>query len=128
MSTGKKLTSALPYHVFMQRQRVLGLYRSMLRAVGRLQREDIRPDIWQQVRVEFRHNKTITDAVSLKALMTEGTRQLEVLKDMAGSPIGGESKIHPVSPVVPIPGVTSWLDSSTEDDVKGRVGEGWPWQ
>ena len=124
MSTaGKRLSQALPYPVFMQRQRVLGLYRSMLKSVQRIDRSDIRADIRQQIKSEFTINKNMTDAVSLRSLMSEGSRQLEILKDMESTP---SSTFNPVFPNNPA--VTSWLDSSTEDEIKGRVGVGWPWQ
>lgn len=83
----------------------------------------MRDDIRQQIRVEFSNNKHVKDAVSLRSLMSEGSRQLEILKDMESTP---SSTFNPVFPSNPA--VTSWLDSSTEDDIKGRVGEGWPWQ
>jgi hypothetical protein len=120
---GKRLGQALSYPAFMQRQRVLGLYRSMLKSVQRIDRSDIRVDISQQIKSEFTNNKNVKDAVSLRSLMSEGSRQLEVLKDMESSPSSTFNPVYPNNPAV-----TSWLDSSTEDDIKGRVGEGWPWQ
>lgn len=82
-------------------------------------------DIQRQIKVEFSNNKHVVDAVSLRSIMAEGSRQLEVLKDMAASsqPTVLNQQVHGGGPQV-----TSWLDSSTPDDVKGRVGEGWPWQ
>jgi hypothetical protein len=129
MSAGKRFGQALPYPVFMQRQRVLGLYRSMLKSVQRMNRNDIQVDVTLQIKTEFTNNKRVKDAVSLRALMSEGTRQLAVLQDMestlgAASETSSQSNTNSIS----TPAVMSWLDSSTEHDAKGRVGEGWPWQ
>ena len=122
MSKGKRLSQVMSYPAFMQRQRVLRLYRSMLQAVKLLERDDIKSDLTNQIQREFRINIKVKDPVSVRSLMSEGSRQLEILKDMGTASKSDLPSMHQIDS-----SVTSWLDSSTEDDVKGRIGTGWPW-
>lgn len=122
MSRSKRLSQAMSYPAFMQRLRVLGLYRAMLKSVQIIERQDIREDLLKQIKSEFLMNRNVKDPVAIRNLMSEGSRQLEMLKDMA-SPSKDNHKSK-----VPLNHTSSWLDSSTEGDIKGRVGTGWPWQ
>lgn len=96
----------------------------MLRSARKLERKDIKEDIINQIRCEFGKNKSINDKGSARALLSEGTRQLGAIQSMAASTIpvdmNNNSGFRPVA--------TSWMESSSEDDIKGRVGEGWPWE
>jgi hypothetical protein len=84
----------------------------MLRSVGKIDDISLREDIKKQIIDNFRQNKTIpTDQISLA--LKEAHNQLKVIQTM--------EKRHSIPN-------DSWLHSSTDDDVKGRIGTGWPWQ
>lgn len=103
-----RVKNALSLHEFMHNREVLRLYRALLRTV----KHDI--DGIDTVRAQFKAHKSATDPISIKALMTDARRALEQLDR---GPTGNNK-----------PEADSWLNGSTDGDIRGRVGEGWPWQ
>lgn len=102
-----RLNNVPLYQDFVKRQRTISLYRSFLRASKKLP-VDSRKDVENQIKMDFRRNSLITDAVVIKSLTQEANRSMRLLLDMISSSSGD-----------------SWLNTSEEN---GRVGVGWPWE
>ena len=120
----------LPLAHFLQRARVLALYRRTLRAAGRLAvatpRE--RHEMRQQITAEYRRHRHLTDKMEINACLLNADRQAGFLESGLANadrrndgPAGtynddGRDKWEP--------GVDAFRDGN---DVLGRVGQGWPW-
>ena len=112
MSAGNRLKNALPLHLFVRRQQVLRLYRSMRRAAGNVVNVDIRLDLQTQIKQEFTKNAVVRDNMAARALIQEANRSLKMLKAM------GERPNH-----------NNERGSQHYDDIadNGELGAGWPW-
>lgn len=119
----RSLENVLPLAAFLHRGRVLDLYRQTLKAVRRLEASPAeRVQLSQHIREQYRKNIDVEPA-ERRTLLVYAERELNFLRsgsrkatstedsDMAGYTRGG------------------WNDPALQqaDDVKGRVGEGWPW-
>jgi hypothetical protein len=118
-----KLKDALPLHVFIRKAKTIHLYRSMLKATRELDNIALREDIKCQIKEEFSNNKHHTDIVVIKSLLLDADRKFQKLKDLSSSPV---KKVDMDMP--------TWLNNNNnnneddgDEDVKGRVGTGWPW-
>lgn len=103
----------LPLHVFVKRQQVVKLYRRLLKAALKLHQDSLQADVTRQIKLEFRKNKDLSDKVAIRNAIQSGHRQLKQVEDMIG---------------VSTRSADSWLSSSDQVDVRGRVGDGWPWR
>jgi hypothetical protein len=114
-------SSAPSFRDFLHRTRVLQQYRSFLRELRGLDERLVR-DLRGQVREGFRKGAaTATTGAAKQAALTEGTRQLQMLRTYAG----GARKHAENAASMGIRG--SWVGTGTPDDVRGRVGVAWPW-
>lgn len=120
-----------PLSFFIQRAKVLALYRRTLRSVERLRgsmgsREV--DDIREEVRREYRRHMHLENNMDIRACMLNGERQATFLESGAvGSGLRGDA--DPPA-VVEAEEQDKWISSSEfhdESDVLGRVGKGWPW-
>ncbi|KAJ1432281.1 hypothetical protein B484DRAFT_31933 [Ochromonadaceae sp. CCMP2298] len=112
-----RLANTLPLHVFVHRQQVLRLYRKLLRTARHVEDKGLQKDIRDEIKLEFGKNKDLLDKSSVRTAVQEATRSLTRLEDMTG--------VTPATPASKKGG--SWLDTQDSDDVRGRVGTGWPW-
>ena len=89
------------------------MYKDFRRAGREVADDGLRHSIRTQVIHEFHCNKSLTDTVAIKTLMTEARRNLEKLRAM------GNSSITPLSE----------SDTEVEDpnERQHRIGTGWPW-
>jgi len=90
---------------FIRRSQVLQQYRQMIKA-GRLfgrHRPEEGNDIMEQIRTRYRLHKDEQDPIVVKQLITEGRRQLELLKSLAD-------------------------DADSRGHNEYTVGVGWPWE
>ncbi len=108
-----RIKDTLPLKEFMRRAQVLNLYRAMNRAARRVSDANLRQSLCTEIRNSFRQNQQLRDSMSLKSTLIDANRQLKQLRTM------GEQSVAN--------GPGTWLGESTEDDVRGRVGTGWPW-
>ena len=114
-----KVESALSFPLFMRRQKILGLYRSILKAAKKMESPDMRDSIRNEVRNGFKVNKHLVEKISINACVKEAETSLRTLKGLAKE---GDDNYDCRG------GDGSWLDNSDEDDQRGRMGTGWPWE
>lgn len=101
------LADALSLPAFLRRQSVLGLYRALLRASA--------ADDRIRVRSAFEAHRHTHDPVALRALIGDASKTLAAVRG-ASSTEGRQG------------GASGWMEGSVEGDVRGRVGQGWPWE
>ncbi|XP_017553212.1 LYR motif-containing protein 2 [Pygocentrus nattereri] len=73
-------TTALNLKQFLQRQRVLGLYRSMLRTIRLVPDEADRKYLRDWAREEFKRNKEATNQDAIRMMITQASNHLEELR------------------------------------------------
>ncbi|XP_028295982.1 LYR motif-containing protein 2 [Gouania willdenowi] len=80
--------TALSFKQFLQRQRILGLYRDMLRTIRKVPDEADRKYLRNWARDEFQKNKSATDQDAIRMMITQAKNHLEALQKslaLAGS-------------------------------------------
>ncbi|XP_036438276.1 LYR motif-containing protein 2 [Colossoma macropomum] len=80
MSVSKLPPTALNLKQFLQRQRVLGLYRSMLRTIRQVPDEADRKYLKDWAREEFKRNKEATNQDAIRMMITQANNHLEELR------------------------------------------------
>jgi hypothetical protein len=95
----RKLGDVLSLQHFIHRQRVIGLFRSMLRMAMQIKTNNMKDETIKQIRFEFQKNKIIDDKLAIKSFLLEGDRQIKYLSSLIGN--------------------------SSPDKV---IGKGWPWE
>ena len=65
---------------FLQRQRVLSLYRIIVRATNKIPASSTRLEMKTYAREEFERNKGITDLTHIRYLVSTGKEQFESMK------------------------------------------------
>ena len=110
-----RLGSTLPLHVFVHRQQVLHLYRNLLKGARRTPDVVLAASLKDQIRTDFKNGKNLKDKVSIKSAIVNGQKSLIRLDDLNGTNQGTTIKSG------------SWIDTKDDEDVRGRVGAGWPW-
>ncbi len=85
----------------------------MLRSTSKINdNNELKEQLNLQIKNEFKSKKDLSDPVAIKSLLTEGYRNLKKLEELG--PIKAYSS-------------DSWINIQDEEDKRGRVGEGWPW-
>jgi hypothetical protein len=127
----RRLGEVLPLQVFIRQRQVTNMFRSLLRAARHNPDHALRLDLKKQVRDEFRRHRETKDSMVVRSLLQEAQRSLKMLQDMRTTP----STDVVVIPNTPSNGMKSkpggsgsWLEGGDEEDKRGRVGEGWPWE
>ncbi|XP_008396711.1 LYR motif-containing protein 2 [Poecilia reticulata] len=72
--------AALSLKQFLQRQKVLGVYRSMLRTIRQVPDEADRKYLRDWTREEFKRNKNATNQDAIRMMITQATNHLEELQ------------------------------------------------
>ncbi|XP_043961649.1 LYR motif-containing protein 2 [Gambusia affinis] len=72
--------AALSLKQFLQRQKVLGVYRSMLRTIRQVPGEADRKYLRDWAREEFKRNKNATNQDAIRMMITQATNHLEELQ------------------------------------------------
>ena len=110
--TSKKFADVLPLNVFIRKAQVIQAYRALLRAASQIEDFTLKGDIRNQIIQNFRQNRDL-ERSQISIAIREAHDHLKTILTM---------KKRQAIPK------DSWLNSSTEEDVKGRIGKGWPWQ
>lgn len=103
----------LPLKVFIRKGQVVTVYRAMLRSIRYIDDNFVQVDLRRQVTTGFRSNMYLKDAGLIAQAIKEAHGHLKMLNDM-----GRRSSLA----------ADSWINQSTPDDERGRVGTGWPWE
>ncbi|GAA6218581.1 LYR motif-containing protein 2-like [Lates calcarifer] len=72
--------AALSLKQFLQRQRVLGIYRNMLRTIRQVPDEADRKYLTDWARAEFKRNKDATNQDAIRMMITQANNHLEELQ------------------------------------------------
>uniref|UniRef100_A0A3Q0QYM6 LYR motif-containing protein 2 n=1 Tax=Amphilophus citrinellus TaxID=61819 RepID=A0A3Q0QYM6_AMPCI len=80
MTVSRLPSAALSLKQFLQRQKVLGIYRNMLRTIRQVPDEADRKYLRNWARDEFQTNKNATDEDAIRMMITQATNHLEVLQ------------------------------------------------
>ncbi|XP_007901725.1 LYR motif-containing protein 2 [Callorhinchus milii] len=82
-ANGRTLTAAaLTLRQFLHRQKVLTLYRKILRAIYQMPNEADQLYLKKWARQEFKQNKNATDPDTVRMMLTHGNLQLQELEKM----------------------------------------------
>ncbi|KAL1993146.1 hypothetical protein VTN49DRAFT_3903 [Thermomyces lanuginosus] len=65
---------------FIQRRRVLGLWREILRDIHRIPKSPTRTELLDYARTEFKRNKTVQDTTQIRYLLSTGRSEYEGMK------------------------------------------------
>lgn len=110
-------TALLGLRDFLRRAQVVGQYRNFMRELQGLDPQ-LQTELRKQIRDGFARHKSETDKSKIKAALTDGTGQLAQLRKYAGSAkkkAAGQSTD------------STWVGTGEPDDIRGRIGNGWPW-
>ncbi|AWP19644.1 putative LYR motif-containing protein 2 [Scophthalmus maximus] len=80
MAVSKLPFAALSLKQFLQRQKVLGIYRNMLRTIQRVPDEADRKYLRDWARGEFKRNRSATDQDAVRMMITQANNHLEELQ------------------------------------------------
>uniref|UniRef100_UPI003AADED5D LYR motif-containing protein 2 n=1 Tax=Centroberyx gerrardi TaxID=166262 RepID=UPI003AADED5D len=80
MAISRLPPAAFSLKQFLQRQRVLGIYRNMLRAIRQVPEEGDRKYLRDWARDEFKRNKNATDQDAIRMMITQANNHLEELQ------------------------------------------------
>uniref|UniRef100_A0A8C5LN62 LYR motif-containing protein 2 n=1 Tax=Leptobrachium leishanense TaxID=445787 RepID=A0A8C5LN62_9ANUR len=80
MAASRLPPSALNLRQFLVRQQVLGLYRSILRAVHHIPDPADRQYMARWAREEFKRNKGESQEITIRMMITQGQKQLQELE------------------------------------------------
>ncbi|KAL7388975.1 hypothetical protein ABVT39_024309 [Epinephelus coioides] len=80
MTVSKLPAAALSLKQFLQRQRVLGIYRNMLRTIRQVPSEADRKYLTDWARDEFKRNKNATNQDAIRMMITQANNHLEELQ------------------------------------------------
>ena len=120
---------------FIQRAKVLALYRRTLRSVGKLRvsmssREV--DEIREEVRREYRRHRHLENSMDIRSCMLNAERQATFLESgvVANKSTENPSQTKASEIETESTEQDKWISTSEfhdESDVLGRVGSGWPW-
>ncbi|XP_029903256.1 LYR motif-containing protein 2 [Myripristis murdjan] len=80
MSVSRLPPTAFSLKQFLQRQRVLSIYRNMLRTIRQVPDEGDRKYLRDWAREEFKRNKTATNQDAIRMMITQANNHLETLQ------------------------------------------------
>ncbi|EGZ14190.1 hypothetical protein PHYSODRAFT_547502 [Phytophthora sojae] len=133
---------------FLNRTAVLNQYREFLRTTKPLA-DDVRQDVRRQVRAGFDAYRNEEDERRVGLLLRQARDQLKMVSDLVDTAVAQQrsaeskrdwkkgdwaaSKQQAPAAAAPVEAKDTWMDSPSDgedgkDDVKGRVGTGWPWK
>lgn len=131
---------------FLNRSKVLAQYHALLRITAPLA-GDVRADVRQQIRSSYEMYRHVDDEAHVARLIQQGKDQMKHVSDLVDSAVARQ-RVQATREVVAtsvqskeLNDTGSWIesaDSSSPDslgddhgsleDVKGRLGVGWPWK
>ncbi|XP_041044300.1 LYR motif-containing protein 2 [Carcharodon carcharias] len=82
MATSRFPAGVLSFKQFMHRQKVLSLYRQILKAIYQIPNEGDKQYLKNWARQEFKQNKNATNDDTVRMMLTHGNMQLKELEKM----------------------------------------------
>lgn len=73
MSKRNFLKDTLPLHLFVKRQQVLRLFRKLLKSANKINEENLKIDVKNEIKNEFRKHKNILDNVAIRNSLQFGS-------------------------------------------------------
>lgn len=145
MANRKRLADdAKSLQYFLNRSRVLSQYREFLRMTSPLE-SDVRNDVRAQIRAGFEMYRDVSDEKKVSGvLLRQAREQLKMVEDLVDTAVARQRVAENAAAAaaqsngVRRPAET-WMDAAaedtqvneeekdTQDDIKGRMGVGWPW-
>lgn len=145
------LKNTLPLQVFIRRAQVIQTYRQLLRATRPCTDAQLKLDLQQQIKVEYRRNQHLEDNNLIRSCVSDATKAVKKVQDIctpfavsqftqktsASASTTAHSNTSKANHTAEAASnskqgmkkdPTSWLGVEDEIDPRGRVGEGWPWQ
>ena len=116
-----RVGGALSLRDFLHKSKVLNQYRAFFRETTAMDATAAQ-ELRRQIRAEYKLHKGEASAAQRRALLNEGTRQLQSLRKYSGASLqakkaaGGDS----------LPADT-WVGTGEAFDIRGRIGVGFPW-
>ncbi|KAI9517138.1 LYR motif-containing protein 2 [Gymnodraco acuticeps] len=80
MGVSRLPSAALTFKQFLQRQKVLGIYRNMLRTIRQVPDKTDRKYLSEWARDEFKRNKNATEQDAVRMMVTQANKHLEELQ------------------------------------------------
>ncbi|XP_065124789.1 LYR motif-containing protein 2 [Paramisgurnus dabryanus] len=80
MAASRLPPAALNLKQFLQRQKVLGVYRDLLRSIRKIPQESDRTYLRDWAREEFKRNKSETNQDVIRMMITQANNHLEDLR------------------------------------------------
>jgi len=121
----------LPLHVFIRRRQVISAYRNLLKAAKPCKDDALKNDVINQVRTEFQRNKSLENKDTIKQCIQQATRSLRQVEEICNpqkhAPIVADENSFKTNEAAVTKKDESWINVKDSIDVRGRIGEGWPW-
>ncbi|ETV97686.1 hypothetical protein H310_09573 [Aphanomyces invadans] len=119
----------LSFAYFINRSQVIKQYRLFLREIRPLAKET-RQEVQQTIRAKFEATRHESNPTEVKRHLAYGHAQVQHVRELVNS--------VSATPTKPRPDVSfqeTWTDAppvsddvnESQEDIKGRVGKGWPW-
>ncbi|KAJ8562001.1 hypothetical protein ON010_g7682 [Phytophthora cinnamomi] len=123
---------------FLNRSAVLNQYREFLRTTKPLA-DDVRLDVRRQVRAGFDAYRNEEDERRVGLLLRQARDQLKMASDLVDTAVAQQRNAESKRDwkkgdwAAAVDAKDTWMDAPSvdkdgQDDVKGRVGTGWPWK
>ncbi|OWY90257.1 hypothetical protein PHMEG_00041703 [Phytophthora megakarya] len=121
---------------FLNRTAVLNQYREFLRTTKPLA-ADVRLDVRRQIRAGFDSSRFEEDERRVSLLLRQARDQLKMVSDLVDTAMAQQrsedERDWKKGEWTATQTEDTWMDSPSDDkdgkeDVKGRVGTGWPWK
>ncbi|KAG7381342.1 hypothetical protein PHYPSEUDO_006187 [Phytophthora pseudosyringae] len=128
---------------FLNRTAVLGQYREFLRTTKPLA-ADVRLDVRRQIRAGFDASRHEEDERRVALLLRQARDQMKMVSDLVDTAVAQQRSAASerdwkkgewatAKPAAAADTQDTWVDAPSEgedgkEDVKGRVGTGWPWK
>ncbi|KAK5853364.1 hypothetical protein PBY51_007156 [Eleginops maclovinus] len=80
MGVSRLPSAALTFKQFLQRQKVLGIYRNMMKTIRQVPDQTDRKYLSEWARDEFKRNKNATDQDAIRMMITQANKHLEEMK------------------------------------------------
>ncbi|XP_037837656.1 LYR motif-containing protein 2 [Kryptolebias marmoratus] len=80
MTVSRLPSATLSLKQYLQRQKVLAIYRNMLRTIRQVPAEEDRKYLTDWAREEFKRNKTASNQDAIRMMITQASKHLEELQ------------------------------------------------